>query len=86
MYTWRVTIANPNVWQPMNKVLNRRHAARQAFADAGFRIAEMPALYYNPRTRDSFLVKHTKESAMTLWLLKYADSLSFEFTVEQEYE
>lgn len=50
---------------------SRVAAIRRLFADMGFTVENRPSEYYNPHSQRMFYVIHPKESAMTMFLLKY---------------
>lgn len=82
-FSWRVHVASVNSWQrPSVGAITK---IQSSFRELGFTVIMLPTLYYNPTSRDRFIVKHSKASAMTLWHLKSQDSFSLRIQVEQEF-
>ena len=70
MHSWNVHIKNPLQWAAVPPLLIS--AVKDSFVHRGFDIIPVVSLYYNPTTRNRFTVTHTRESAMTAWILQYA--------------
>lgn len=80
MARWLVTVeyaASNFDFRTRSRVL----AIRRLFIDMGFTVENRPSEYYNPHSQRMFYVIHPKESAMTMFRLKY--NLANTITVEQ---
>ena len=70
MARWLVTVeyaASNFDFRTRSRVL----AIRGLFVDSGFTVESRPSEYYNPHSQRMFYVVHSKESAITMFLLKY---------------
>ena len=82
MTRWLITVHifnNNDYFDPVQR--SRIFNIRGLFKDSGFAVILKESLYYNPHNQRMFYVEHVKESAITMFLLKY--NLAGHLTVEQ---
>ena len=69
MHKWTVHVKELRTWQSHS--LETINLVQSSFRQLGFTVVPIESLYYNPTAKSRFTVEHVKDSAMTLWLLKY---------------
>ena len=83
MTRWLITVnSNSLNYISANRAWLKVNGIRGEFLGAGFTVTDYVGLYYTPLNRQRFYVQHAKESAMTLFLLRFNNS-NCSLTVEQ---